>query len=347
MSSVTAEESVTKEKGKSLVDAPSFVPTLPKSEETTTSANGTSTPEASSGTTSSSAVEESSDDVNNVGELAEKDSEWEGQLVVTPYTDAFKPESCDSFKDPRMKLKPELLKAIFEVKNFKQPSKIQSMAIPLINHGPPYINMVGQAKTGSGKTAAFALGLLSRIDSTKTDLDGPQCVVMCHTRELATQNFNEIKAFGQFLNVSVKLLVAGVELKKSMGKNCLREQVLVATPGKINGALKGKYLNVSNVVVFVLDEADEMIDNANFKKVCEQVKVKIEKARSKGGADPKGFQKLLFSATFSSEVRKFVHEMVDKQANFIEVKTEELSLKSVKQFKIFCSNEYQHKLSVL
>ena len=122
-----------------------------------------------------------------------------------------------------------------------------------------------------------------------------------------------------------------------------KEHVIVATPGKILQALKGKYIDVSNICVFVLDEADEMIENDNFKKICKTVKKYIEKSKN----NSKEFQKLLFSATFSVDVRKFVLDMVDEKANIIMVKTKELLLDKIKQFKIYCNNEYVHKLSIL
>lgn len=145
----------------------------------------------------------------------------------------------------------DLLSATRQVMKFSQPSKIQGLAIPIIIKGG---NFIGQAQSGTGKTAAFSLSVLQRIDKNKKCA---QAIILSPTRELCRQNYSVISKLAEPCGISVALLVPDDD-KTPTGK--INSQVVVATPGKASTALNRREIDAKNLTIFVLDEADEMLN---------------------------------------------------------------------------------------
>lgn len=222
----------------------------------------------------------------------------------------------------------DLLKGIFEM-GFVNPSKIQAAALPYVlgSVGEKH-NLLGQAQNGSGKTATFALGLLSAIDYS--DLT-PQALVVNPTRELAVQNAQIIDTLGKYVGVKTLQVLAQEQVARNAPCH-----VLVGTPGKILDLTKKRVLNLSKIKVFVLDEADEMLDLKN--SMGSQVK-DIQGWLPKEEA----YQVLFLSATWTDEIRKFglglVNQNMMKTVN-IEVKKEALVVAAVRQLYMRCSDDW-------
>ncbi|KAL7578295.1 hypothetical protein ACA910_012707 [Epithemia clementina (nom. ined.)] len=194
-----------------------------------------------------------------------------------------------------LNLPKHLLDAIFAM-GFDRPSAIQEEALPRILADPPR-NLIGQAQSGSGKTAAFTLGMLYR-----TVVDDPattQALCVTPTRELAIQIVDKaIKPMAANMSgLKIQLAIAGSFVDKSKG---LDAHLVVGTPGKVVDWLKRRYINAKTIKVFVLDEADNMVEEKGFRANSLLIKKVI----------PKKCQCLLFSATFTEEVVKFASKMV-------------------------------------
>jgi ATP-dependent RNA helicase DbpA len=156
-------------------------------------------------------------------------------------------------------------------------------------------DVVAQARTGSGKTAAFALGLLSALDATVVQLQG---LVLCPTRELADQVSREIRRLARFVpNVKVLTLCGGVPLRPHLASLAHEPHIVVGTPGRILELIEKQALPLQAIKVLVLDEADRMLD-MGFADAIDAI---VE-------ATPKQRQTLLFSATIPKSVREISRE---------------------------------------
>ena len=176
------------------------------------------------------------------------------------------------------------------------------------------------------QTAAFSLGVLSRVDLSKRV---PQIIVLCPTRELAIQVTDVLKTLAQYTTVDIFTAVptndrgAGGAFgggAKPRGEK-INAQIVVGTPGTVDSKIAHRDLDVRNIIMFVADEADQMIAQEGLGDKTVQIKKKL----------PKSAQILLFSATFDEATRKFA-KVVAPQAVEIMVKTEELSLDGIKQY---------------
>ncbi|KAJ3179455.1 RNA helicase required for poly(A+) mRNA export [Gaertneriomyces sp. JEL0708] len=198
-------------------------------------------------------------------------------------------------------LHPDLLKGIYSM-GFQRPSKIQERALPLLLANPPR-NMIGQSQSGTGKTAAFVLTMLSRVNF---GLDAPQAICLAPARELARQIMDVVKEMGKFTPVTTAFAI-----KDSVPRGQpVTSHIVVGTPGTVTELIKRRQLDVKNVRIFVLDEADNMLDQQGL-----------------------GDQ--------SIRVKKFA-----PNANMISLRQEELSVEGIKQFYMDCKNE-EHKIEVL
>ena len=159
--------------------------------------------------------------------------------------------SAKNFSD--LGLHPDLLKGIYSMK-FTKPSKIQERALPLLLQNPPR-NMIGQSQSGTGKTAAFVLTMLSRIDY---NLQAPQAIALAPSRELARQTMDVVQEMGKFTPVKTLMAIPDADGAKRSQK--ITAQLIVGTPGKVMELIKYKAIDTSQVKVFVLDEADNMLD---------------------------------------------------------------------------------------
>ncbi|XP_042051946.1 DEAD-box ATP-dependent RNA helicase 38-like [Salvia splendens] len=244
----------------------------------------------------------------------------------TPYT------SAKRFED--LNLSPELLKGLYVEMKFEQPSKIQAISLPMILT-PPYKNLIAQAHNGSGKTTCFVLGMLSRVDPNVRE---PQALCICPTRELAIQNMEVLLKMGKFTGITSELALPPdqanyIPIQK---RPPITAQVIIGTPGTFSKWLQHKKLGLSKMKILVFDEADHMLAMSGFRDES----IRIMKAIAKSSSN---CQVLLFSATFDDDVKDFsakiAGEIFKRQPNQMFVKKEELSLESVKQYKVHCPDE--------
>ena len=150
--------------------------------------------------------------------------------------------------------------------NFKRPSKIQEKALPLLLRNPP-MNMIGQSQSGTGKTAAFVLTMLTRIDHEKPTT--PQALCLAPSRELARQIMGVVQTMGTF----VETLTVQFAIPQAVGKGQqINGQVIVGTPGTVLDMIRKKTLDPQHIKVFVLDEADNMLDQQGLGEQCLRVK---------------------------------------------------------------------------
>lgn len=234
--------------------------------------------------------------------------------------------SIKEFKE--LGLHDDLLKGIFQM-GFVTPSKIQERALPLLLSNPP-TNMIGQSQSGTGKTAAFVLTMLSRVDFT---LKETQAVCLAPSRELARQIMSVVNAMGKYTQVQTEYAIKDAIDK---GVKRINAHVVVGTPGTMTDLIRRKVLNFAHVKVFVLDEADNMLDQDGLGDQTLRVKNMLPKNQA---------QIILFSATFSDTVRTFANRFAPN-ANRIELQKNEVALKTIKQFYMDCRDE-EHKYEVL
>lgn len=219
-----------------------------------------------------------------------------------------------------------LLKGIYAMK-FVKPSKVQERALPLLLSDPPQ-NMIAQSQSGTGKTAAFALTMLKRVDPS---INAPQAICLAPTRELARQILDVLRKMGQFTDITYGMCLR----EEAPRREAINAHILVGTPGTLLDLERRRLVDLSKVRVFVLDEADVMLDkqgmgvqSMRLRKLC-----------------PESCQLLLFSATFSEAVIEFAH-MIIPSANEITLRREEVSVDSIKQYYIECDS-YAHKKEML
>ena len=150
----------------------------------------------------------------------------------------------------KLNIRPEIVKALKEI-GISKPTEIQEKTIPLIHSGK---DVIGHSKTGSGKTAAFGVPILEKLDSGK----GLQALILAPTRELAVQIAGEMHKFGKYMHFNIATVYGGVSLEPQIHK-IARANIVVATPGRLLDHLERRNINLSRISYFVLDEADKMV----------------------------------------------------------------------------------------
>ena len=199
-----------------------------------------------------------------------------------------------------LNLAPALLKAVLE-QGYDTPTPIQAQAIPAVLVGS---DLLGGAQTGTGKTAAFTLPLLQRLSSeprltNRRGVNAVRALIMTPTRELAAQVEESVRTYGKYLDLTSMVMFGGVGMGAQIEKLRRGVDILVATPGRLLDHAGQGTLDLSQVQILVLDEADRMLDMGfihDIKKVLALV--------------PKQKQTLLFSATFSDEIRELTNGLL-------------------------------------
>lgn len=224
----------------------------------------------------------------------------------------------DSFDE--MDLQEGLLRGIYSY-GFERPSAIQQRAIMPILDGR---DTIGQAQSGTGKTATFVVGALQRIDYKQHDC---QALLLAPTRELAHQIQTVVLALGDYLNIRCHACVGGGSVREDIAHLKSGQHCVVGTPGRVMDMIGKGHLQVDNLLVFVLDEADEMLSHG-FKDQVYDIFRKL----------PPNVQVCLFSATMPPEMldltKKFMRDPVR-----ILVKKEELTLEGISQFYVGLDRE--------
>ena len=216
------------------------------------------------------------------------------------------------------------LKNSLEKMKFMKPTPIQGMAIPVALEGK---DVLGTAQTGTGKTLAFSIPLVNKLILDKNAF----ALVMCPTRELATQVMSAIKSIiSDKINIKTALLIGGEAMQKQLRQLGNRSRIIVGTPGRINDHLKRKSLNLSATKYLVLDETDRMLD-MGFTPQIEMILKFV----------PKDHQTLLFSATLPQNIIRISERYLNKPER-ISAGSTSVPIAKIKQetLQVFKENKY-------
>lgn len=209
-----------------------------------------------------------------------------------------------------------LLKAV-RLQGYKTPSTIQQKAIPPILEG---LDVLASAQTGTGKTAGFTLPMLQILSKILAPNRRPvRALVLTPTRELANQVFTNIKHYSKFLDLRTAVIFGGVNQNPQIKQLRNGVDVLVATPGRLIDLENQGHLSLSKVEIFVLDEADRMLD-MGFKRDIDKIRSLIPSRR----------QNLMFSATFSREIKSLAQTIL-KSPILVEATPENTTVESIYQ----------------
>jgi ATP-dependent RNA helicase DeaD len=217
-------------------------------------------------------------------------------------------------KFDELELNPSILRAVEEM-GFEQMSPIQASAIPAVLQGK---DIVGQAQTGTGKTAAFGIPLLQKINTKERHL---QAIVLCPTRELAIQVAEEVRKLANFMHgIKILPVYGGQEISKQIRSLKSGVQIIIGTPGRVMDHMRRKTIKFDQVNTIILDEADEML-NMGFREDIETILGQIPEER----------QTILFSATMPQPILE-IARTYQKDAQIIRVVKKELTVPKIEQY---------------
>jgi len=209
-----------------------------------------------------------------------------------------------------------------KIAGFKEPSPIQEQAIPIIASGA---DMVGQAHTGTGKTAAFGLPMMNKL--AKGEIT--RALVITPTRELATQVADELYHLGRFAGIRTLTVYGGVGYGRQIALIHKGVQIVVATPGRLKDLYKKGKIDVFNPEIVILDEADEMLDMGfldEIKEIFEYI--------------PQNRQTLLFSATMPEPIKELASDILH-EPEFLSVVGDEETTNNIIEQRYYMINESQ------
>ena len=216
---------------------------------------------------------------------------------------------------------PELLRAVTE-QGYTEPTPIQSQAIPVILAGR---DLLGAAQTGTGKTAGFTLPLLQRLAPLATKSFSPalhpvRCLILTPTRELAIQVHESVKTYGKHVPLRSFVVYGGININPQIEELRKGVEILVATPGRLLDLVGQKAVNLGKVQILVLDEGDRMLD-MGFIPDIKRIIALLPAMR----------QTMLFSATFSDEIRKLSSQFLKDPAT-VEVARRNTPVEAITQY---------------
>lgn len=207
-----------------------------------------------------------------------------------------------------------ILRAIEDM-GFEETSPIQTQAIPAVCEG---IDVVGQAQTGTGKTAAYTIPMLMKINP---QIKKPQAIVLCPTRELAVQVAEEIRKLAKYMSdIKVLPVYGGQEIVRQIKSLKTGVQIIVGTPGRVMDHMRRKTVKFDNINMVILDEADEMLD-MGFREDMETILTDTQQDR----------QTVMFSATMPKAIMDIARNF-QKDAKVIKVVRKELTVSNIEQF---------------
>jgi ATP-dependent RNA helicase RhlE len=212
-------------------------------------------------------------------------------------------------------LSAELLRAIDD-KGYRHATPIQSQAIPLVLEGR---DLLGGAQTGTGKTAGFTLPLLQRLQNSPSGARRVRVLILTPTRELAAQVGESVRDYGRHLPFKVAEIFGGVSINTQISKLRRGVDIVVATPGRLLDHAQQRTIDLSGIEILVLDEADRMLDMGFIRDIRKILNLL-----------PKKRQNLLFSATFSDEIRRLAADLLNAPTE-IQVAARNSTVEGVKQ----------------
>lgn len=220
-----------------------------------------------------------------------------------------------------LNLKDNLLRGIYSY-GFEKPSPIQGKAINPIVAGN---DVIAQAQSGTGKTGAFSVSCLQRVDETKKEI---QALIMAPTRELAIQIHKVADRLGTFMTgLEVKLLIGGKSMESDTIELETKPQIIVGTPGRIHDLIRRKKINTKTIKLMILDEADEML-SSGFKEQVYNIFQYLSN----------DVQLCLFSATLPLEIQTLTEKFMRDPVKIL-VKTEAITLEGIKQYFVAVEND--------
>ena len=220
-----------------------------------------------------------------------------------------------------------ILRAVTEM-GFETMTPIQEQAIPVLLEGR---DVIGQAQTGTGKTAAFGIPMLQRIDENNRNLQG---MILCPTRELAIQAAEELRKFSRYMHgIRMVPIYGGQDITRQIKALKGGAQIIVGTPGRVMDHMRRHTIKLNDVKMVVLDEADEML-NMGFREDMETILSEIENEH----------QTALFSATMPQAILDITDEY-QKDALLVKVTKKELTIPLVKQYYFAVKNIYKEEVT--
>ena len=199
---------------------------------------------------------------------------------------------------------------------YDTPSPIQAQAIPAVLSGR---DVMAAAQTGTGKTAGFTLPLLQRLGESPREGKGPRALILTPTRELAAQVHDSVNLYSKYVPTKAAVVFGGVKINPQMMKLRKGLDILVATPGRLLDLYQQGAVKFNEIEILVLDEADRMLD-MGFIRDIRKILALLPAKR----------QNLLFSATFSNEIRKLTQGLLDNPV-LVEVATRNKTAEGVDQ----------------
>nr|ODN96190.1 ATP-dependent RNA helicase eIF4A [Cryptococcus depauperatus CBS 7855] len=246
-------------------------------------------------------------------DAADQGLQMDGDLIQSNWNDV-----VDNFDD--MALNSDLLRGVYAY-GFERPSAIQARAIMPIITGR---DCIAQAQSGTGKTATFSISILQRIDTT---VKKTQALVLAPTRELAQQIQKVVIALGDYINVDCHACVGGTAVREDISKLNEGPHIVVGTPGRVYDMINRGALKTEAVMMFCLDEADEML-STGFKDSIYEIFQCL----------PAATQVVLLSATMAPDVLEVTKKFMRDPIRIL-VKKDELTLEGIKQFYINVEKE--------
>ncbi|MCI9017164.1 MAG: DEAD/DEAH box helicase [Clostridia bacterium] len=208
-------------------------------------------------------------------------------------------------------------KRALKVAGYINATPIQQKAIPCILQGE---DLIGQSKTGTGKTASYGLPIIEKIEPKEKTV---QAIILCPTRELAVQISEEIKKFTKYKeNIKNLAIYGGQSIETQIRALKKGVQIVIGTPGRVMDHMRRKTLKLNNVKIVVLDEADEML-NMGFEEDIETILKDVPEQR----------QTVLFSATMNKKILGIAKKYLNNPKN-IKIKSEELTVNNIEQISI-------------
>ena len=233
----------------------------------------------------------------------------------------------EKLKFEDLQLDERILRAVADM-GFEETSPIQGQAIPLALEGK---DIIGQAQTGTGKTAAFGIPLLERVDPKVKKL---QAIVLCPTRELALQVAEEVRRLAKYMHgIKVLPVYGGQEIVKQIRSLKDGTQVIIGTPGRVMDHMRRKTIRTEEVHTVVLDEADEML-NMGFLEDMETILGQLPQER----------QTMMFSATMPSAIQEIARKF-QKDPMTVKVVKKDLTVPKVTQY--YYEVKQKNKIEVL
>ena len=214
-----------------------------------------------------------------------------------------------------LNLKDNLLRGIYSY-GFEIPSTIQYESIPFIEKG---IDIIAQAQSGTGKTGAFVIGSLQKLNIEEKK---SQIIIISPTRELSRQTLEVVESIGQYMDITYQEVIGGTDIHQCRNDLDKQPQIIIGTPGRILDMINSGFLYTENISTLIFDEADEILSYGFKDSIYNIVK-----------SMPESTQMCLFSATMPNEVLELTEKFM-KNPKSILVKKESLTLEGIKQFYI-------------